>query len=69
MTLRRAIRRLRLKAGDILLVHRSIPYGFFRGVLASHPTSIIYFDNKNDFIKMPFEELERIYLEAKKQHG
>lgn len=73
MTLRRAFRRLRLKDGDILLVHRSM--GHIVGscpIISPGPRSvpILFFENKNDIRRMKFEDLEKIYLEAKKvRHG
>lgn len=70
MTLRRALRRLRLKPGDGLLVHRSIPINAVqnlgRNSNLNFSVPIIMFENKNDFRRLPFEEMERIYLEAKK---
>ncbi len=69
MTFRRALRRLRLKDGDVLLAHRSMG-----NLLSSRPlitpgprsVPIIFIENKNDVRRLPFEELERIYVEAKK---
>lgn len=68
MTFRRAIKRLRLQPGDIILAHRSIPWDAFKNCSheVKHSVRIIYFENKNDIRRMGFEELEEIYLEAKK---
>jgi hypothetical protein len=77
MTLQRYIRRLRLKPGDILLIRRDFYMSQKSeaiqnaGRLAKINFSLpfVYYDEKNDFRRMPFEELEQIYLEAKKAYG
>ena len=67
MTLRRAIRRLRLKAGDTVLIHRSLDYLVYGGHLRGPiDAQIVIVENKHDVTRLPFEELERLYLAAKK---
>lgn len=71
MTLHGAIRRLRLKAGDIILLKRgTVPVEQLvrAGRDISMPVfsiPIIMVNNKNDIRRFSFEELEKIYLEAK----
>lgn len=69
MTLRRALKRLRLKDGDILLVHHDLLHSVCASRGLIKPTKsipILAIQNKDDIRRLPFEELERIYLEAKK---
>jgi hypothetical protein len=67
MTFRRALRRLRLKNGDILLMHRDLAHtAMCRPLVGPVSVPVVFFDNKNDIRRMPFEELEKIYLEVKK---
>lgn len=67
MTLRRAIRRLRLKDGDTVLIHRSLSHLVYQGQLRGPVNAqIVLIENKHDVSRLPFEELERLYLEAKK---
>jgi hypothetical protein len=77
MTLQRYIRRLRLKPGDILLIRRDFYISQKSEAMANagraakinFDVPFVYYDEKNDIRRMPFEELEKIYLEAKKAHG
>jgi hypothetical protein len=71
MTLRRAIRKLHLRDGDIILLDRSIPIEQIIDAGRSIKTltvsvPIVYVNNKNDIRRLPFAELEKIYSEAKK---
>lgn len=76
MTFRRFLRKLRLQKGDILLARvdgvynraweRLVRSGRDAGITFNVP--IVAIHEKNELQRMPFEELERIYLEAKKQH-
>lgn len=73
MTFRRALKRLRLKRGDILLADRNqydwkfcSKINFFIDV--SVPVIFVDTTNKNSLKRIPFEDLEKIYLEAKKEH-
>lgn len=69
MTLRRALKRLRLKSGDILVVQRDsglypetlIDAG--RGLNLNCP--IVFVDGKHGVQKLSFDELETLYLMAK----
>lgn len=69
MTFRRALRRLRIKDGDILLAHHSMRNLICsRGAVSPGPrfVPIVFVEHKNDVVRIPFEELEKIYLEAKR---
>ena len=70
MTLRRAIRRLRLKVGDTVLIHHSLAHLVHIGRLKGPvPAPIIIVNNKKDVQRLPFEELEKIYFQAKEAHS
>ncbi len=77
MTLRRFLKRLRLKQGDILLVeHGAMPYNVVETLIQAARSAnikvncpILMHNGKHSIERMPFEEIERIYLEAKKSHG
>jgi len=73
MTFQRYLRKLRLRPGDIILLRRTNymlsemntlqKVGQAAGIKFNVP--IISVNDKNDIRRMSFEELERIYLEAR----
>ena len=67
-TFRRAIKRLRLKPGDILLADRELRIDQIMGAAKDikFEVPIIFIRFKNELERMPFEQIERIYLAAKK---
>ena len=73
MTLRRFIKRLRIKRGDIILVDRNESCGHTTdGLIAAGRTAgldysvpIVYVEGKHGVERLSFDKLERLYLEAK----
>lgn len=74
MTLRRFFRKLRLRQGDVLLVNINwFQHNTWKDLLeggknARLPFSvpILVIDKKNEIQCLPFEKLEKFYLEAKR---